>query len=59
MLQLRLDVLVLQLLDALNEISLFQAPVALLIPIRENLLQITHLQLLQIDGIHVDLFVWI
>lgn len=45
----------LQLLDPLDKVALLQAAVALLVPIVEDLLEVPHLQLLQVDGVQVDL----
>lgn len=44
-----------ELLDSLDEVRLLQTSVARLIPIVENLLQILHLQLLQVDRVEIDL----
>ena len=46
----------LDLLDPLDEVGFFQAAVADLLPVVEDLLQLLHLQLLQVDALEVDLF---
>ena len=43
------------LLNLLYEISLLQTPVAVLVPVVENFLQILHFQLLQVDGTEINL----
>ena len=52
-----LDVFRLELLYPLDEVSLLDAPVAALVPVVEDLLEVAHLQLLQVDVLQVDLLV--
>ena len=52
------DVLGFELLDPLDEVSLLQAPVAGLVPVVEDLLQVSDLQFLQVHALQVDLLVW-
>lgn len=47
----------LQLLDPLDEVRLLEASVARLVPVVENLLQVSHFELLEVNRIEVDLFV--
>lgn len=47
-----------QLLDSLDEVRLLEAPVARLVPIVENLLQVSYFKFLEVDRIKVDLFVY-
>jgi len=51
------DVFGLEFFDFLDEVCLFQTAVTSLLPIAQNLLQISHLQLLQIHSLEVNLLV--
>ena len=42
-------------LDFLDEVGLLQTPVTRLVPVTENLLEVLHLELLQVDCAEVDL----
>ena len=45
----------LHLLDPLDEVRLLQAAVTVLVPVTQDLLQVLHLQLLEVDCAEVDL----
>lgn len=47
-----------QLLDSLDEVRLLEAPVARLVPVVEDLFQVSHFKLLEVNRIKVDLFVY-
>jgi hypothetical protein len=47
-----------QLLYSLDEVWLLEASIAGLVPVAEDLLEVANLELLQIDCVEVDLFVW-
>lgn len=57
-LQLFLDIFGLEQLYPLDEVTLFYAIVTSLIPVAEDFLQIPDLQLLKVNRLHIDAFLW-
>ena len=47
----------LDLVDSFDVVALLQTPVTRLLPITQDLLQVSHLQLLQVDALEVNLLV--